>query len=257
MCCFIFFLLYYGHRKGHSKDTINKTMGKIIGKISVYQEKKSGRFVFKTTEHYKEKKKIIRGTSSVNRNEARKAHETNLQKWHDEVDNIYDRINGKETFMQSINEWFKMFRKSKSSLKDRTLYANKICINDLCKAPFATKLVSDITTYDIQEYLNDSSKKYSDSIIKQKYQMLSMYFRAQDLSHNQIDKCIIPKGKSSKEKIAYNDKQISKLYNYVMSIYNHMQPTKDRVIAYAPILLVTLFEYLRYGEVAELMVQRY
>lgn len=229
------------------------------------------RYTYREIVEYKGEKKRITGTSTQGRTEARKSFQRKTDEWKDEIDNRERMFTGQETLKVGMERWYQIYRLP-LGLTPNTISTDRDTMKQLFSTELGEMIILDITPDDIQRNLNRLSNDRSDSIIKKRYLMLKTFFKYFSMSRqvvNVMETVKLPKSKKKKlvltdetddvsagEKTAYTDAQIRRLYDYLKKPFDNMKRgTSECGTIYGRFLLVILFEYLRYGEAAELRVK--
>lgn len=226
------------------------------------------RYVYRETVEYKGEKKRITGLSTQGRMEARKAFQRKVDEWEDFIDNRDKVLTGREPLSEAMERWYEMYRLP-LDLTPNTIASDRDTMKQLFETELGEMIVLDIAADDIQKNLNRLSNNRSDSIIKKRYLILKMFFKYFSMTRqafNIMEAVQLPKSKKKKEtvtddmseteKTAYTDEQIRLLYEYLKKPFdNAKRGTSECGTVYGRFLLVILFEYLRYGEAAELRVK--
>ena len=150
-----------------------------------------GNFVCKYELEYKDKINEIKTYSKKSENKARDRWIKKAQKWIEEVDRERDIDDGKIKFCVAISEWYELYKEG-DGRKNTTIETDRDTIRQLCESDFSSKNVVDIRSRDIQKYLNELSKIKSNSTIKKRYRMLTMFFDHSNLLDMQMICLIIP-----------------------------------------------------------------
>lgn len=225
------------------------------------------RYVYREVVEYKGKKRRIAGLSAKGRTEARKSFNRKADKWKSDIDNQDKALTGYEPLSDAMTKWYEMY-KLPLGLTQNTIMTDSDTMKQLFETELGKMFVLDITADDIQKNLNELSNKRSDSIIKKRYLMLKMFFKYFSMTKqafNVMEIVRLPKTKMRKtryddtfgtRKTAYTDEQCQLLYERLKSPFDKSKiGTSECGTVYGRFLLVILYEYLRYGEAAELRVK--
>lgn len=225
------------------------------------------RYVCREVVEYKGKKKRIAGLSAKGRTEARKAFNRKVDEWKKYIDDQDKVLTGHELLSDAMTRWYEMYKRP-LGLTQNTIITDEDTMKQLFETELGEMFVLDITADDIQKNLNELSNKCSDSIIKKRYLMLKMFFKYFSMTRqtfNVMEVVRLPKSKKKKagyddafgmEKTAYTDEQLQQLYAHLKRPFNKSKiGTSECGTVYGRFLLVILYEYLRYGEAAELRVK--
>ena len=224
------------------------------------------RYTYREVVEYKGEKKRITGTSAQGRMEARKSFQRKVDKWKDEIDTRENTVTGNEKLSVAMTRWYEVY-KAPLGLTDNTIITDRDTMKQIFLTDLGEMIVSEITADDIQKNLNTLARNRSDSIIKKRYLMLKMFFKYFSITRqvfNVMEAVRLPKTKlpkkethfGSSEKLAYTDEEIRTLYDFLKKPFDKTKiGTLECGTVYGRFLLVILYEYLRYGEAAELRVK--
>lgn len=153
-----------------------------IRKIKEY--KKSNRGTYRIVVEYFDEKGSIRKKEFENKKKTiAKADSENfiisLQKFKDL--NITNHL-GKEEFSYSIKSWYVNFKKDKLKRSAKDTFESTI--NNHLLDAFPNKMVAEISSIELQKFINDKKEVYSESTVKKIYSVLLQYFKY--LSNNKI-----------------------------------------------------------------------
>lgn len=225
------------------------------------------RYVYRETVEYKGEKKRITGLSVRGKMEARKAFMRKVDEWRENIDNRDKIFSGREQLSDAMTRWYEMY-KLPLGLTPNTVATDKDTMKQLFETELGGMVVLDITADDIQKNLNRLANDRSDSIIKKRYLMLKTFFKYFSMTRqtfNVMEVVRLPKSKTRRagyddaygmEKTSYTDEQLQLLYDHLKRPFDKTRRgTSECGTVYGRFLLVILYEYLRYGEAAELRVK--
>lgn len=221
-----------------------------------------GRYVYKTHEEYNGVKFICRGTSTKGKTEAKKAWKKNYEQKIAELDNKKDTSENKVRISEMLPQWYSLFIET-SKRELRTIRTDKDTIKGILRDPLARLTVAEVTSTDLQGYLvRLRDEGCSISTIKKRKNMLNMMFRHYRPNDNPMNQCRLPdvKQPASKEEAltAFTDEEIEKL---VIQLQKQIVEGAEGYDAragnkiFADALTVCIYEYVRFGELAELRVK--
>ena len=215
----------------------------------------------------KVRKKRIAGLSAKGKTEARKAFRRKVDEWEKYIDNQDKVLTGHDRLSDAMTRWYEMYKRP-LGLTQNTIMTDGDTMKQLFETELGEMFVLDITADDIQKNLNQLANDRSDSIIKKRYLMLKMFFKYFSMTRqtfNVMEVVRLPKSKKKKagyadafsmEKTAYTDEQLRLLYEHLKKPFDKTKiGTIECGTVYGRFLLVILYEYLRYGEAAELRVK--
>ncbi|MDY2855140.1 MAG: tyrosine-type recombinase/integrase [Oliverpabstia sp.] len=228
------------------------------------------RYTYREIVEYKGEKKRITGTSAQGRMEARKSFQRKVDEWEDEIDNRERMFTGQETLSVAMTRWYDMYKLPLGQVQN-TIITDRDTMKQIFATELGNMIVSEIKADDIQKNLNALARIRSNSVIKKRYLMLNMFFKyfavtrqvfnimeAVKLPKSRTHRTTVASGRNvvEEEKLAYTDKQIQMLYDDLKRPFDKTKIGTDECgTVYGRFLLVILFEYLRYGEAAELRVK--
>ena len=234
----------------------------------VFYDKQQKRYTYRETVTYKGEKKRICGTSVNGKTAAKLAFSKKVNEWKAKIDAQDLIMKGDKSLSEALNEWYDLYKRP-LGLAPTTIRSDMDTMKQISNSNIGEKIVSKITSVDIQKNLNALAEIRSNSIIKKRYLMLKMYFEIYaTINHafNPMSIVVLPKSKKQQtitspdnptgEKLAYSDEQIKVLCNYLKIPFDKAQTGKPGCgTIYGRFLMCILFLCARYGEMAELRVR--
>ena len=247
-----------------------------------YYTEADGRHVYKTSEVYKGVTWQCKGTSYESDDMARAAWQRNKEQRIATIETDLegkqvkvDRQAGKIKLVDDLPAWYDTYKRHSRShgqpRSARTVQTDDDTINQIIMV-LGDLLVCDIDSDIIQRYLLRLVKQgVSQSTIKKRWNMLSMYFRHHyPDGGNPMARCAMPASNKqvrtvsihcdedeSSDKMAYTADEQTRLAAELSKLYNVHSGwhTSDRGYSSGLPLVVCMYEFLRVGEVVELRVK--
>lgn len=240
-----------------------------------YYENKTGKFICKARETYKNITWSCTGTSRKSESEARKAWQKNYERKIQEIDSKINIKEGKVKLANALPEWYDLYKRNEIGKGGRPRSQRTVRTDlDTIK-----QLLSSLGRYCISEIDSDMLQKYliqlvengnSQSTINKRWHMLSMYFNhIYPAENNPMNRCKRPESTNQgclwsisdddepADKKAYTDTEMQKLVLELSKPYNTHSKwhTGDRGYSVGPALIICMYEFLRVGELVELRVK--
>lgn len=210
----------------------------------------NGRFIYKTIETYKGIRWECRGTSKVSKAAAKESWKRARDNRRRQIDGEANRKDGNVPLDRELEKWYDLY-KARDGRTERTVVTDTDTIRQIQGSWLGRTKLSEISSDDIQRYLNQEAAGQMGSALRRKWLMLRMYYKHRSGAESPMERCTLPApGKKRQEKAAYTDQEIERLTGHFLA---PIIPGVSGMI-YGPALAVCLYAFLRHGELAGLHV---